>query len=134
MVNKKTYLAIALIVSLIALVGFAFYSYLTPDISINIMKPADSNSESYYEQVSVSVSEKFGLPLPKNTSNNLNDWTLQTSAVMQEIASLEKPFEIKTTVEIIDGKTIVLFEGIHAGNEDYYRQLEFDFVLTEEIY
>lgn len=137
MIKKRTFAVVAIIAAVLLLASaFVVYSYYTPNISIAISKPAEENADRYFEFPIVSVSEKMGLPLPESVKKNLRTWNEETSKAMQEISAMSEPYNIKTEVRVTDKKTTVIFDGEKRENgesKEYYKELNFDFVLTEDI-
>lgn len=135
--RKKTLTAILIIAVLIlAAAAFVVYSYYTPNITINKGAPAEADTDRYFEPLMVSVSEKMGLPLPKSVKENLQTWTTEITKAMQEITTMPGEYHIESDVRIADNQTIVIFSGEATENgvaEEYYKELKFDFALTEDI-
>ena len=92
-------------------------TYYNPSISYSIIKPVASETGYYYEDIHLSYTTKFGLPLPLKYKELISDFTEKSAAVMKDIRNnYEAPMHIEITVINDKASMRVLYSGTVTKN------------------
>ncbi len=135
----KKSIIISVITIFILLIGIWFgkhlYYYYHPPITIVSMWGQDEDFYMSTPSFGIEYRSVFGIA-PKITAQ-IEEFAKETEEVYLWLHTFVKPMNVNSTVEIIDGQTIVTYEGTATTEEgevvEIDKQLIFDFVLTEDI-
>ncbi len=135
MKKKVCFLVAIVVLLLIAIGGYHLHYYFNPNIEIVLTETIGEDlyiSSPRYTIVSKSI---FGIS--PQMEGYLSEWAEETSHVDEWLHTYVKPINVASKVEITGGRTVVTYEGTATTKEgdieDIYKQLTFDFVLTERI-
>lgn len=134
MIDKR--LLIVFIVVVLLAGAFVIYSYLTPDIQIAV---GTQSGENYIGQPLIAWGTKYNLPLPAKDKEHIIEFGEKTLEVTENLQqNYVKPIQVKASVEIVDGQTIVAYSGTvtekDGKTEPYEEQLIFDYIITQSIH
>lgn len=113
---RKRRLITRIIVAAVGLCAVCFVAvaltYYNPVIRYSVIKPVDSDTEYYYEDIHISYKTRLGLPLPLKYKELIADFTEKSTAVMNDIRNnYEAPMHIEITVINDKNSTRVLYSG-----------------------
>lgn len=133
--KKKIWLILSGVICII--LCFLLYSYLHPSLTILISQPVDP-SGPYVETCTVVSSSLFNMPLPSDIIEKEHQLIDKQEETTTDIYGNYKPdWKVDCTVEIKDGKTVLTYQGYVTDQtgtqQQYYKQLICDFILTDNI-
>lgn len=113
---RKRRLIMRIIVAVVGFCAVCFVAvaltYYNPVIRYSVIKPVDSDTEYYYEDIHISYKTRLGLPLPLKYKELIADFTEKSAAVMNDIRNnYEAPMHIEITVINDKNSTRVLYSG-----------------------
>lgn len=113
---RKRRLIMRIIVAVVGFCAVCFVAvaltYYNPVIRYSVIKPVDSDTECYYEDIHISYKTRLGLPLPLKYKELIADFTEKSAVVMNDIRNnYEAPMHIEITVINDKNSTRVLYSG-----------------------
>lgn len=133
--KKKTIIKMLIIaVLVIPILGYLYCSY-NPLIHISAMR--NIGSEGRNEQLLIAMSTYFGVPVAKEIDEKCKEIGEWNNAIVVELAEKARaPRDIQVTGEVVDGKTILRYEGYYTTEDgqtvQYFEEKTFDFVLVPD--
>ena len=128
---KKKILPIAIILFVIGAVSIYVYASNNPTIKIGV------GGGHGLEIIHVAHSTVFDVPISKEIQANLmeiHEWNDAVASFLME--ETMEPRDIKVSGEVVDGKTILRYEGYYTSKEgeeiQYFEETSFDFVIVPE--
>ena len=128
---KKKILPIAIILFVIGAVSIYVYASNNPTIKIGV------GGGHGLEIIHVAHSTIFDVPISKEIQANLmeiHEWNDAVASFLME--ETMEPRDIKVSSEVVDGKTILRYEGYYTSKEgeeiQYFEETSFDFVIVPE--
>lgn len=128
---KKKILPIAIILFVIGAVSIYVYASNNPTIKIGV------GGGHGLEIIHVAHSTIFDVPISKEIQANLmeiHEWNDAVASFLME--ETMEPRDIKVSGEVVDGKTILRYEGYYTSKEgeeiQYFEETSFDFVIVPE--
>ena len=128
---KKKILPIAIILFVIGAVSIYVYASNNPTIKIGV------GGGHGLEIIHVAHSTIFDVPISKEMQANLmeiHEWNDTVASFLME--ETMEPRDIKVSGEVVDGKTILRYEGYYTSKEgeeiQYLEEKGFDFVIVPE--
>ena len=128
---KKKILPIAIILFVIGAVSIYVYASNNPTIKIGV------GGGHGLEIIHVAHSTIFDVPISKEIQANLmeiHEWNDAVASFLME--ETMEPRDIKVSSEVVDGKTILRYEGYYTSKEgeeiQYLEEKGFDFVIVPE--
>ena len=127
----KKLLPIAIIFFIVSTVSIYVYASNNPTIKIGV------GGGHGLEIIHVSHSTIFDVPISKEIQANLmeiHEWNDAVASFLME--ETMEPRDIKVSGEVVDGKTILRYEGYYTSKEgeeiQYFEETSFDFVIVPE--
>lgn len=131
MKNKIIIVLITISVILLSTFLFVFYSSHHPKIILGV------GGGHGIEHFALTWSTNLDIPVAEEIEANILEYHDWNDAVVAELMeeTLE-PRDIKVSGEVIDGKTILRYEGYYTTEDGqrkaYFEEKEFDFVLVPD--
>ena len=128
---KKKIIPIVVVLLVIGLVSGYIYCSNHPKIQVGI------GGGHGMEQIHIAFSTTFDIPIAKEIQKHLIEIQIWNNGVVSKLVedSVE-PRDIKVSGEVVDGKTILRYEGYYTSKNgeqvQYFEEKTFDFVLVSE--
>ncbi len=128
--NFKIIIAVLLLAAAAAV--FLRFTYFNPYVVYSIAKPYDSETDRYFEHISLGYQTRLGFPLNKETKELLSEFLEKSRAIHRDIDNnYDAPMHIEVSVVTDKDYTVVTYSGMATKDGKQVEYMNNFFVMKK---